>query len=73
MPRVAEKSDFESLPWTDWESQLLKAPNRALFFGPDDFGEMTPGAFKARALRAFKHLGCKVSQRGEEVLVVLDA
>lgn len=74
MPRVAEAALIpKTLPWGDWEKQLLKSPTKALLFGPDDFGSMNLRTFQEQAKREFAHLNVKVGVRGSEVLVAIDA
>lgn len=74
MPRAAGEGELEPVfPWKDWENQLVKAPNMALFFGPEDFGSMTPRRFRELARKAFKSHGVTASIRGDEVLVVINA
>lgn len=72
MPRAAESNDLEpSFPWADWTKELTESPFGALFFGPNDFGSMTPRRFKDLARKKLPHTS--VSIRGEEVLVALNA
>ena len=72
MPRAAESNDLEpSFPWAAWAEDLAKSPFGALFFGPDDFGSMTPRRFKDLAKKEWPN--ASVSIRGEEVLVTLNA
>ena len=72
MPRAAESNDLEpSFPWADWTEDLAKSPFGALFFGPDDFGSMTPRRFKDLARKNLPNVS--VCIRGEEVLVSLNA
>jgi len=74
MPRIAEPDPRDrQFPWVDWEIQLNKSPTGALFFGPEDFGEMTPRLFRDRARKALGHLNVSVRIHGEEVLVSLNA
>ncbi len=71
MPRAAESNDLEpSFPWAAWAKDLAESPFGALFFGPDDFGSMTPRRFKDLARKNFPNVS--VSIRGEEVLVTLN-
>lgn len=73
MPRVAKSEELEpSFPWSDWAAELAQSPFGALFFGPDDFGSMTPRRFKDLARKGFGS-NVSVSVRGEEVLVALNA
>lgn len=72
MPRAAESNDLEpSFPWAAWAKDLAESPFGALFFGPDDFGSMTPRRFKDLARKNLQNVS--VSIRGEEVLVALNA
>ena len=73
MPRAAESDELEPVfPWSTWIDELGKSPFGALFFGPDDFGSMTPRRFKDLAKKGFG-ANASVSIRGEEVLVTLNA
>ena len=73
MPRAAEEGDLEpALPWSDWRKDLNESPFGALFFGPEDFGNMTPRRFKDLAKKAFGPT-VSIGIRGEEVLVRLNA
>ena len=72
MPRAAESNDLEpSFPWVAWAEDLTKSPFGALFFGPDDFGAMTPRRFKDLAKKEWPNASVKI--KGEEVLVSLNA
>lgn len=72
MPRTAEPEDLEQVfPWGDWAEQLEKAPTKALFFGPDDFGAISPYVFQRKARKEFASLNVSVRVRGKEVLVSL--
>ena len=73
MPRVAEADELEpTFPWEAWMTELCDSPFGALFFGPEDFGSMTPRRFRELAKKGF---GPEVSVRikGDEVLVSLNA
>lgn len=72
MPRVAESGELEPVfPWATWLLELRDSPFGALFFGPEDFGNMTPRRFKDLARKNLPNVS--VSIRGEEVLVSLNA
>ena len=74
MPRAAEPTELARVfPWKQWEAELKKSPTKALVFGPEDFGEISPYAFKKRVLKALGHLNIRATERRGEVLVVLDA
>lgn len=74
MPRVAEAALIpQTLPWREWEKQLLKSPTKALLFGQDDFGSMRLRTFQEQAKKEFAHLNVTVGIRGSEVLVAIDA
>lgn len=74
MPREAAPEDLEqSFPWKEWATRLNESPTGALFFGPDDFGAISPYVFKRRAKKALTHMDVTVRVRGEEVLVSLNA
>ena len=73
MPRAADSDELEpSFPWAAWTEELAKSPFGALFFGPNDFGGMTPRRFRDLARKGFGPT-VTVSVRGEEVLVALNA
>ena len=74
MPRVAEESEIgPSYPWAEWKQQLLDSPTKALVFSQEDFGAISPYAFKKRVMKELGHLGIHASERRGEVLVALNA